>query len=243
MHTNSIAVRRIPIRSGCRGVWCARDHLRGSGGAGRGWPPSWRRNAAQMPSCTASPAAVSSWPQRWPVRSTSPSRCAVVRKLGAPAHEEYAVGAIADGVKIVHPDAVEGAASRRAARVRGRCRARRARAAEEAVRGRSAPPVAGRTALVVDDGVATGATAMAACQALRCAGRRPDRPCRAGRTGRVATRRRRRRRYVCPHRDPRLLGGRPVLPRLHADDATRRSRDCCRMTSPPRSDPRSGRQR
>src|SRR6478735_12194355 len=31
---------------------------------------------------------------------------AVVRKLGSPSHEEYALGAIADGVRIVDPDAM-----------------------------------------------------------------------------------------------------------------------------------------
>ncbi len=35
-----------------------------------------------------------------------PLAAAVVRKLGAPSHEEFAVGAIADGVRVINPDAV-----------------------------------------------------------------------------------------------------------------------------------------
>jgi putative phosphoribosyl transferase len=35
-----------------------------------------------------------------------PLDVAVVRKLGAPSHEEFAVGAIADGVRVVNPDAL-----------------------------------------------------------------------------------------------------------------------------------------
>ena len=35
-----------------------------------------------------------------------PLAAAVVRKLGAPAHEEYAIGAIAEGVEVVNADAV-----------------------------------------------------------------------------------------------------------------------------------------
>ena len=96
-----------------------------------------------------------------------PLDVAVVRKLGAPSHEEFAVGAIADGVRVVHPDAVrtgavtpeELAAVEELERVE---LDRRRRAFP-----RATPPLAGRTAIVVDDGVATGATAEAACLALR----------------------------------------------------------------------------
>ena len=96
-----------------------------------------------------------------------PLDVAVVRKLGAPAQAEYAVGAIADGVRVVNPDAVrrgdvtpdELASVEHAERVE---LDRRRRAFP-----RSTPALAGRTAIVVDDGVATGATASAACLALR----------------------------------------------------------------------------
>lgn len=99
-----------------------------------------------------------------------PLAVAVVRKLGAPAHEEYAVGAIADGVKIVHPDAVRrgGITPEQLASVEDAERAELER--RKRLFAASAPSVTGRTALVVDDGVATGATAMAACQALRAQG-------------------------------------------------------------------------
>jgi len=99
-----------------------------------------------------------------------PLAVAVVRKLGAPAHEEYAVGAIADGVKIVHPDAVRrgGITPQQLASVEDVERAELER--RKRLFAASAPPVAGRIALVVDDGVATGATAMAACQALHAQG-------------------------------------------------------------------------
>ena len=99
-----------------------------------------------------------------------PLDVAVVRKLGAPAQAEYAVGAIADGVRVVNPDAVrrgdvtpdELASVEHAERVE---LDRRRRAFP-----RSTPALAGRTAIVVDDGVATGATATAACRSLRAQG-------------------------------------------------------------------------
>lgn len=96
-----------------------------------------------------------------------PLDVAVVRKLGAPSQAEYAVGAIADGVRVVHTDAVRtgGVTPEQLADVEDAERVeldRRLRAFP-----RSSGDLGGRTAIVVDDGVATGATAEAACLALR----------------------------------------------------------------------------
>lgn len=97
----------------------------------------------------------------------------VVRKLGASGHEEFAVGAIADGVRIVTPDAMRwaGMTARDLERVEANERDELARRTD--AYGARVADLSGRTALVVDDGVATGASAVAACQALRL--RDPDR--------------------------------------------------------------------
>jgi putative phosphoribosyl transferase len=93
-----------------------------------------------------------------------------VRKLGAPGHRELAVGAVAEeDVGVLDPDTValigatreqlERTLRRESAELRRRVRA---------YRGDRAPiPLAGRTAIVVDDGLATGLTDLAAVRALR----------------------------------------------------------------------------
>jgi putative phosphoribosyl transferase len=94
----------------------------------------------------------------------------VVRKLGVPGHKELAFGAIASrGVRVLNDDIVEtleipAAVIERVAREEGAELIRR----ERAYRG-SRPPieVAGHTALLVDDGLATGASMRAALGALR----------------------------------------------------------------------------
>jgi putative phosphoribosyl transferase len=97
----------------------------------------------------------------------------VVRKIGAPGNPELAMGAVASGGVVVRNDDVVG--------LLGVTEGRFARAAalgESEVRERellwrgaaSGPQVAGKTVLVVDDGVATGATVLSAAAALRQAG-------------------------------------------------------------------------
>ena len=94
----------------------------------------------------------------------------IVRKLGAPGHEEFAVGALASGGRIVLNDDVVRALDVTPAQLReiaereGRELERR----EAAYRGGRPPlDVAGKTVILVDDGLATGASMLAAVTALR----------------------------------------------------------------------------
>ncbi|QKJ19529.1 phosphoribosyltransferase [Microbacterium hominis] len=96
----------------------------------------------------------------------------VVRKLGAPRREEYAVGAIAPGVRVVDERALrrEGVTSAALSAIEERERAELERRTR-AFGATGARDPAG-TVIVVDDGIATGATAEAACRSLRAAGTR-----------------------------------------------------------------------
>jgi putative phosphoribosyl transferase len=94
----------------------------------------------------------------------------VVRKLGVPGHEELAMGAIASGgVMVLNTDVVAstGVTSEEIGRVFDRELGTLTRQ-EAAYRGERPPiEVRGRVAIVVDDGLATGATMRAAVKALR----------------------------------------------------------------------------
>lgn len=97
----------------------------------------------------------------------------VVRKLGVPGHEELAMGAVASGGGVVLNDdvvshlrlpqsVVASVVERELAEVRRR---------ERAYRGERPPlDLRGAVAMIVDDGVATGATVRAAVRAARAAG-------------------------------------------------------------------------
>lgn len=94
----------------------------------------------------------------------------LVRKLGVPGHEELAMGAIASGgVRVVNDDvlrfmrldktAIERAADREEAEIARRERDYRNDA--------PAAPIGGRTVILIDDGLATGATMRAAAMAIQ----------------------------------------------------------------------------
>jgi putative phosphoribosyl transferase len=96
----------------------------------------------------------------------------MVRKLGAPGHEEFAIGAVVDGeepqwvpnedaMRIFHPsrEYVQRELGRQMAELQRRRRAY--------VGKKRKPPLAGRTVVIVDDGIATGSTVIAALRGVR----------------------------------------------------------------------------
>jgi putative phosphoribosyl transferase len=94
----------------------------------------------------------------------------LVRKIGAPGHEELAMGAIASGgTRVlndsliaqlgVSPDVIEKITAREREEIERRERLYR--------EGREALPIEGRTLILVDDGLATGASMLAAARAVR----------------------------------------------------------------------------
>jgi putative phosphoribosyl transferase len=97
----------------------------------------------------------------------------MVRKLGVPSQPELAMGAIGEqGVRILVPETVRhaGVTTQDLAAVDRWERAELQRRAQRFRGDRTHVPLAGRIAVVVDDGVATGCTARAACQVVRAQG-------------------------------------------------------------------------
>ena len=106
----------------------------------------------------------------------APLDVVVVRKLGAPGRPELGIGAISEGgIRVLNDELID------LLNVNGSELAEvEARESEELTRrvliyrgDRDPVPVAGRTAVIVDDGLATGSTARAALRALRA--RKPAR--------------------------------------------------------------------
>jgi putative phosphoribosyl transferase len=105
-------------------------------------------------------------------RLAAPLDIVLVRKIGAPQQPELALGAVAEGAAPetfiderlvnalgVSPDYLREATAREIEELERRSRVYRA--------GRPPVPVAGGTAIVVDDGIATGATMRVALRAVR----------------------------------------------------------------------------
>ena len=99
----------------------------------------------------------------------APLDVVVPRKIGAPGNPELGIGAVAPGVRVLDPAALallgvsEGYLEREIAIQEAEIERR-----QHAYRdGRAAQPVHGKVAIVVDDGVATGSTAVAALRWAR----------------------------------------------------------------------------
>ena len=96
----------------------------------------------------------------------------LVRKLGVPGHEEYAMGAIAPGgVRVMNSAAAELSISKESVdAVVRRERAELSRREAAYRPGRAPLRLDGMTALLIDDGLATGATMRAAVMGARALG-------------------------------------------------------------------------
>lgn len=100
----------------------------------------------------------------------APLDVVVVRKLGHPRQPELALGALGEGGVVVHNEDLMARTNpdpAALAEVTAAEREELARRVERYRGGREAVPVVDRAVIVVDDGLATGATARAACQVVR----------------------------------------------------------------------------
>jgi predicted phosphoribosyltransferase len=97
----------------------------------------------------------------------------IVRKIGAPFQPEFALGALGeDGVRVMNPEALGYvvATPDELSATEERERQEIARRALRYRGGRERRALDGRVAVIVDDGIATGSTARAACQVARALG-------------------------------------------------------------------------
>ena len=145
----------------------------------------------------------------------------VARKLGVPFQPELGTGAVGEGrARVINPEVIAAARVTTAelAVAEARERAEVARRVARYRGGRPHAPLRGKVAVIVDDGIATGSTARAACQIARALGAARGGAGHAGRAAGLAGPDRPRRR-----RDDRgdhlgaVLRDRPVLRRFLPD--------------------------
>lgn len=139
-----------------------------------------RRLAAQLQHLQGEPVVVLGLPRGGvPVAAEvahalhAPLDVIVVRKLGVPYQPELGMGAIGeDGVRVINPSVLRATSvtDEDIAAVEDRERVELERRAHRFRDGRPRLDLRGRTAVVVDDGIATGSTARAACQVARAHG-------------------------------------------------------------------------
>ncbi len=171
-------------------------------------------------------------PVAWEVAAAlrAPLDAFIVRKLGVPGHEEFAVGALASGGRIVvNDDVLRGLRItpeqlREIAEREGRELVRR----EAAYRGGRPPlQVAGKTVILVDDGLATGVKHARGCAGAARIRARADRDRRTRRPGINLPRVRRYRRRSGVRVDAHAVSGcRRVVLGLHARSPTTRCANC-----------------
>ncbi len=104
------------------------------------------------------------------IRLALPLDLVICRKLGVPGHEEYAFGALAEGgVRYIDENIVRslGLSQHQVALVQSEEAAALKTRTELFRRTTPRKSLQGKTALIIDDGLATGATARAACKAAR----------------------------------------------------------------------------
>ena len=139
-----------------------------------------RRLAARLGHLRGEPVVVLGLPRGgvpvavWVARALgAPLDVIVVRKLGVPFQPELGMGAVGeDGVRVLNPEVIHacGVSQDDLAAVQAQEQAAvEAQAARYRAR-RPRQPLAGRVAVVVDDGIATGSTARTACQIARALG-------------------------------------------------------------------------
>ena len=144
----------------------------------------------------------------------------LVRKLGVPFPAELAMGAVGEGgILILDHHTIRRARVTEAQLVAAQERERAELQRRPDRPGRPSVALAGRTAVIVDDGLATGSTAQAACQVARAhdaqngGARRAGSPARLGTTNLPSGRRR----SGVRGQSPPFQLDRVQLPRLPAD--------------------------